>query len=181
MIWWKSQRLKSGNPKIRLRMLEQLAAVGDPSLIESLAAALNDPVADNRATAARLLGTVQDERALPALAPALKDKTPEVRLAAVNSLRQSPDPRAKESLVVALEDTHHAVRWQAATALNALGWRPTHDTEFIRHAVAVGNHEQAAVHGNVATGYLINALKDPACPRRHAAAIALGKTGNAQA
>jgi HEAT repeat protein len=70
------------------------------------------------------------------------------------------------------------VRWQAASALNALGWRPGNPNEFVLHAVALTQHEEAAVHGAKAVEALTKALEDQTCPRRHAAAAALGKTGD---
>ena len=79
----------------------------------------------------------------------LKDRKPEVRASATLSLRQLGDARAIDPLLNALEDTDHNVRWQAAGALNALGWRPANNTEFILRSVATGHHEEAALHGAV--------------------------------
>ena len=84
-------------------------------------------------------------------------------------------------LVLALKDFNHNVRWQAAAALNALGWRPGNNAEFVMRSVAIGQHEEAAVHGPEAVEMLIHALEDRTCPRRHAAAAALGKTADPRA
>jgi HEAT repeat protein len=162
-------------------MIEDVARTGDISALAPVAEALSDEEPEVRVAAAKAMGVFQDDRALPPLVAAVKDRNAEVRAAAIFSLRQIGDASAIDGLVHALGDYHHAVRWQAAGALNALGWRPGNNMEFVLRAVAIGQHEDAAVHGAEAVDVLANALEDPTCPRRHAAAAALGKTGDPRA
>jgi HEAT repeat protein len=180
MLWWKLQRLKSKDPKTRQRAVEELAVKGDPSMAEPLVAALKDEEPEVRTAAARALGAFQDDRVLSPLIAALKDRKPEVRAAAIASLRQLNDSRAIDPLVLALKDFNHNVRWQSISTLNALGWRPGNNAEFVMRSVALGQHEDAAVHGAEAVEMLVHALEDRTCPRRHAAA-ALGKTADPRA
>jgi len=158
-----------------------MAAAGDSTALEPVAEALSDEVPEVRIAAAKAMGSFHDDRALPPLVSAIKDRNPEVRAAAIFSLRQIGDAGAIDALVHALGDYHHAVRWQAAGALNAMGWRPGNNIEFVLRAVATCQHEDAAVHGAEAVEILTNALEDTTCPRRNAAAAALGKTGDARA
>jgi HEAT repeat protein len=181
MLWWKLQRLKSRDPKTRIRMIEEMAGGGDLTALAPIAEAITDEEPEVRAAAARALGAFHDDRAVPPLVAAIKDRSPEVRAAAIASLRQVGDAGAIDALVHALGDYHHAVRWQAAGALGSLGWRPSNNMEFILRSVATCQHEEAAVHGGEAVDVLANALEDTTCPRRHAVAAALGKTGDTRA
>jgi HEAT repeat protein len=162
-------------------MIEDTARTGELSALAPIAEALSDEEPEVRLAAAKALGVFHDDRAIPPLISAVKDRNAEVRAAAIFSLRQIGDASAIDALVHALGDYHHAVRWQAAGALSALGWRPGNNMEFVLRAVAIGQHEDAAVHAAEAVDVLANALQDPTCPRRHAAAAALGKTGDARA
>jgi HEAT repeat protein len=181
MLWWNIQRLKSRDPRIRCKTLEGMIGTSDTSAIAPIADALKDDESEVRVAAAKALGLFQDDRAVPPLVAAIKDRKAEVRAAAILSLRQIGDATAIDALVHALNDYQHSVRWQAAGALNALGWRPGNNMEFILRAVATAHHEDAAVHGPEAVEVLVNALEDRSCPRRHAAAAALGKTGDPRA
>jgi HEAT repeat protein len=181
MLWWKLQRLKSRDAKTRCRMIEEVAGSGDLTALEPVADALADEVPEVRIAAAKALGAFHDDRVLPPLVSAIKDRNAEVRAAAIFSLRRLGDAGAIDALVNALADYHHAVRWQAAGALSTMGWRPSNNIEFVLRAVATCQHEDAAVHGAEAVEALTSALEDPTCPRRNAAAIALGKTGDARA
>jgi HEAT repeat protein len=162
-------------------MVEDMVASGHPSVVEPLTEAVEDEEPEVRLAAAKGLGVVGDDRALSPLISLLKDRQPEVRAAASLSLRQLGDSRAIDPLLRTLDDRDHNVRWQAAGALNALGWRPSNNTEFILRSVAIGQHEDAAMHGGRAVEALVQALEDYTSPRRHAAAMALGKTGDARA
>ncbi len=181
MLWWKLQRLKSKDASVRRRMLDEMVATGDPAVVEPLAEALKDEAPEVRVAAVRGLGALMDERGLSPLLSALKDRVVEVRATAVASLRQLGDARAIDALVNALEDPDHNVRWRAAGALSALGWRPANHSEFVLRAVALAQHEEAAAYGAHAVEVLAKALNDPTCPRRHAAAATLGKTGDPRA
>lgn len=162
-------------------MVQAMALDGDSSAVAPVIEALGDEEPLVRLAAARALGAFQDPRGLSPLISALKDRQADVRAAAITSLRQLGDTRAINALTASLEDNDHSVRWQAAAALNALGWRPGSNTEFILRSVALAQHEDASVHGTRAVEVLARALSDPTCPRRHAAALALGKTNDQRA
>jgi HEAT repeat protein len=181
MLWWKLQRLKSRDPKARRAVIEEVVATGSSAVIEPVCEALKDENPDVRVAAARGLGALGDDRGVLPLMGALKDPKAEVRAAAAQSLRIIGDTRAIDALTPVLHDADHAVRWQAASALNALGWRPANDTEFVLRSVALGQHDHAASYGSNSVDVLINALKDPACPKRNEIAVALGRTGDQRA
>ncbi len=181
MLWWKKQRLKSGNAKTRCRVVQHMALSEDAAAVEPCIDALGDEAPEVRLAAARALGALKDTRAFSPLVDALKDRSADVRAAAAGSLRQLGDVRAIASLTGALHDGDHTVRWQAATALNGLGWKPSTDTEHILRSAAMGQHEDLAVHGTRAVEVLARALNDPSAPRRHAAARALGETNDQRA
>lgn len=162
-------------------MVEDMVASGHPSVVEPVSEAVTDEEPEVRLAAAKALGALGDDRGLSPLISLLRDRQPEIRAAATLSLRQLGDSRAIDPLLRALEDRDHNVRWQAAGALTALGWRPSNNTEFILRSVAIGQHEEAAAHGSRAVEVLVQALEDMTSPRRHAAAAALGKTGDARA
>jgi HEAT repeat protein len=162
-------------------MIEEVATAGDSTALMAIAEAVTDEAPEVRVAAVKALGLFHDDRAVSPLVAAIKDRSAEVRAAAIFALRQVGDSGAIDALVHALGDYHHAVRWQAAGALNSMGWRPSTNMEFVLRAVATCQHEDAAVHGAEAVDILANALEDATCPRRNAAAAALGKTGDARA
>ena len=41
MLWWKIQRLKSKDPKVRCRMIEEMVASGHSSVVEAVAGSRN--------------------------------------------------------------------------------------------------------------------------------------------
>jgi HEAT repeat protein len=92
-------------------------AEGDPkdTVIYDL---LNDPDADIRAGAVRVLGLVGKPEAIAALAKATKDSDQDVRRAAVNALGAiKDDPDVVPPLIDALKDSYWFVRSEAASAL----------------------------------------------------------------
>ncbi|MDB6018969.1 MAG: lyase domain protein repeat-containing protein [Pedosphaera sp.] len=182
MLWWKLQRLKSKDSKTRIRMVEEMAASGKASVLEPITEALKeDEDSEVRAAAAKALGTLRDERSLAPLTAALNDPKPDVRAAVVQALRQLGDQRAIDPLLNSLRDPNHHVRFHVANSLSALGWRPNTDTEFVLRSVALGQHEEAAAYGKESVQLLIKALEDITSPKRQAAAVALGKTGDQRA
>jgi HEAT repeat protein len=181
MLWWKLQRLKSRDPKTRIAILEEMEAKGGFAVIAPMAEALRDEDPNVRGAAAKGLAKLQDERVLAPLITALSDERPDVRIAASQGLRQLGDARAIEALVHVLRDNNHLVRWHGASALDAIGWRPTTDEETILRSVAVGHYEVAGGYGKKATELLIQALGDVTCSKRHEVALALGKTGDSLA
>lgn len=179
MLWWTLQRLKSKDVTTRVKMIEAMASSGRSAVVERIAEALGDDDETSvRVAAAKGLGLLRSEAGLTPLIKAMTDKQPEVRTAVVQSLRQHGDTRAVAPLVEALRDSSHNVRWHAATALTALGWRPSSNMEFVLRAVALGQHEDAAAFGKEAVEYLVKSLQDITSPKRQAAAVALGKIGD---
>ena len=181
MLWWKLQRLKSRDPKIRCAVVDEVVATGHPSVLGPVAEALKDENADVRIAAAKGLGTLGDDRAVVPLLTALNDRKSEVRAAVVQALRAIGDDRAIEPLRGLLQDGDHTVRWHSAGALAALGWKPGNDTELVLRSVALGQHDHATAYGSNSVQLLITALVDPTCPKRNEIAIALGRTGDRRA
>ncbi len=166
---------------MRLRMLEGLVSTADSSAVDTLLEAIHDEDLQVRLAAVKGLATMKDARAAKPLIAALRDRKAEIRAAACAALRHFGDTSVLDMMVVLLDDDDHAVRWQAANALNALGWKPANNREMMLRAVAIGKHEDAAAEGAKAVDILARALGDNATPRRHAAAVALGKTGDPRA
>ncbi|WP_083808912.1 HEAT repeat domain-containing protein [Pedosphaera parvula] len=165
MLWWNLQRLKSRNPQTRRQTVEAIAATGNSKAFKPIHDALKDEDSQVRLAAAKALPTFRDERSGQVLASALLlDRNAEVRAQAALSLRSIADNRTIPALVSALKDTDHNVRWQTATTLNALGWRPESDTEFVLRSVAMGQHEDAAEYGKVAIEALGQMLLDKTSP-----------------
>jgi len=158
-----------------------------PSAVEALVAALDDPDAQVRRTAAHALARLRDPRALPGLTAALKDESPDVRRAAASALGDLRDQQAVDALIGALKDPEPDVRRAAASALADLD-----DPRAVDSLIATIDDEAADVRRSVASALgdlgdtravsaLIDALKDPNDDVRRAAASALGDLGDRSA
>lgn len=113
-----------GDPEetVRAIAIEGLTAIGDPQIVQSIAARLEqDKSVFVRKMAAYGLGRLASPDGTPALLRALKDKNDEVRGAASVALGKYKDPHALDGLLAALNDKSDFVRSQAAFALGANG------------------------------------------------------------
>src|SRR5258707_14103752 len=112
MLWWKLQRLKSKDPKTRVRIVDEMVASGKASVVEHIVSALaEDDDWEVRVAAAKGLGVLRDARAFDPLVAGLRDKQAEVRCACAQSLRHLGDTRAIEPLLPCLSDSHPHARW----------------------------------------------------------------------
>lgn len=180
MLWWTLQQLKSKDAKTRLKAVEKLASMEDPSVLDPLLTALGDADPAVRQLAVVTLGKLKDERAANPLVKALHDRDATVREAAAEALREIGDKRAMEPLVAALKDDSGGVRWRAANALEALGWSPANDNQKAWQLVALGKLEKAAALGTSAIDPLIACLKTSVYYKRMQAVEALSWISDAR-
>ena len=175
MDWWNNLRLKSKDPRTRRKAIESLDPERglEPSMVEALAASLDDEESQVRAAAAKVLGAVQSERSMELLIPRLRDGSPEVRCAAAAALGRLGDGRAASPVAAALKDVSPEVRQSAAVALRSLGWRASNDEEQALFEVALGNTRAAAFIGRAAVNPLVSELDHDTSSVRRAAAEAL--------
>ena len=104
-----------------LPALQVATALGDPSFSRFADRFLHDPLADNRAQAARLLGAVGSADRAPVLVTLLDDPNEDVRAAAAHALGRLRYEAAGNALAERLEDSAWSVRREAALALRSLG------------------------------------------------------------
>ncbi|MBA4149963.1 MAG: HEAT repeat domain-containing protein [Verrucomicrobia bacterium] len=89
------------------------------------------------------------------LAEALTHDDASVRESAAREFGERKEKRGINLLVELLTDDSSKVRFEAATALNELGWRPANDLLQARHAVALHQFQAAAKLGEVAVEPLL--------------------------
>ena len=111
------------------------------------------------------------------LLKALNHKDEGVRTDAAKALGDIEDVKAVEVLIQALKDEVDSVRYEAAVALERLGWKPGDDTEKARYLIAKREWGDLAGLGGPAVESLIQALKDEDRDVRTGAAEALRKIG----
>ncbi len=164
--WFKALRIAAPRGLVGM-LVALLAATGgcggpDEYGVPELTKALQDPDADARFTAARLLGQHgrAAESAMPALGEALKDPDANVRMRAAYSMADiGPAAGAVAVLIEALKDQAREVRVAAAYALPAMG--PEADSALAALKVAQ-NDADAKVRGEVA-----NAIRRIELSRRY--------------
>lgn len=139
---------------------DTVAAMGSaaaPFLVE----ALGDPHPGVREEAARALGRCGDPGSILPLRDLLaRDPEEEVRGAAAAALGLLADPRGIPAVRGALSDRSHTVRAAAATALDALGWRPESDDETAARLIATAQWPALVGLGIVAVPGLVRVLGD---------------------
>jgi HEAT repeat protein len=168
MAWLTSLRLKSTNPQVRLRALENLAGSANSKDTEIFLASLSDRNPQVRCAAIRALEKVRGETSAKSLIGALGDPIYEVREAAARALGRLRLPGSTEALAAALRDPDAAVRAAAAGALRALAWRPSTSEESARFEIALGNTTASSSVGEM-TVDPIEPRQDTAFLRRAAA------------
>lgn len=145
----------SGGPSWRLAAEEVLVRIGLPA-VPTVIRLLNAPVWEVRREATAVLGRIGDRAATPALVIRLTDETAWVRAQAAEALGWIGDPEAINALTRQLQDSSDVVRLQAVRALGAiLRWK--------------------------CVDPFLPLLTDPAEPVREAAAVELGRQGDAKA
>lgn len=139
MAWFDTLLLKSPNPRMRCRAVENLAGSNHPSDTERIFASLHDENPEVRCAALRALGKTKPPQARKSLTAALRDQDFQVREAAARALGRLGDSGATRSLTGCLRDPDAAVRIAAASALRTLGWRPSTKEEVAWFEIALGN------------------------------------------
>jgi HEAT repeat protein len=113
--------LSADGPEMRMAAAGALGRIDDPSTVEPLVGALDDPEPGVRMRVARALGTGGDDRAVPSLSAATGDDVTEVRRAAADALAAIGSPAALSALRSGLDDPDESVRHTAAVALGGVG------------------------------------------------------------
>ena len=137
--WWDGLRLRSSNPRVRSKAVENLSGSTHSRDTERLLASLQDKSPHVRCAAVRALAESRSPDSLKSLLGALSDVSPEVREAAATVLGRSGKTNVAGSLATCLKDPEPSVRRIAAAGLRALGWRPTTREEAARFDIALGN------------------------------------------
>ena len=173
MAWLASFRLKSANPKVRCKAIENLSESGRSRDTERIFASLTDVSPQVRCAAIRALERRNNHDSLPSLISALHDSNYEVRQAAARALGHLRDRQAIEPLAATLKDADPAVRTAAAVALRALGWKASTKEELARYEIALGNTPGTSSLGEAAVNPLVAELRNETSFYRRAAAEAL--------
>ena len=200
-------RLSSAKVEERRDALMRLGAMRRPESSRAAAAALGDPSAVVRATAAHAVLSLGADEAAALVLPLLGDRDEFVRREAAYALGQTRSPAGVGALVAAVEsDKKPSVRGAAAVALGEVGdasavpalaaavsgrpsasgsqkrarRRKAEDDEFVRRAAAVSLGQ---IRSRDAVPALVGALADERAPAdvRREAARALGLIGDARA
>ena len=138
--WWNNLRLKSSNPRVRSKAVDNLSGSTDSRDTERVLASLQDQSPHVRCVALRALARKTGHpEALHSLMSALSDTSAEVRAAAARLLGGFANPNVVGHLVMCLRDPESSVRTAAAGALRSLGWRPSTNEEAARFDIALGN------------------------------------------
>jgi HEAT repeat protein len=156
MKWLKTLRLKSDvkskNPDVRRRAIEQMAVSVKPETVALLIASLDDKDNDVRFAAAEAIGRIKP-----------------------GSLSKPQKPLVIQALVKLLKDHQIEVRQSAAATLKRMGWEPTTDDQTVALEIASGNLAGVARLGEAGVDALIAELSHPGTQQRRAAVEALGK------
>jgi HEAT repeat protein len=139
MAWYDTLLLKSPNPRLRCRAVENLAGSSHPSDTDRIFASLHDENPQVRCAALRAVAKAKPREARAPLIKALKDLSFQVREAAARALGGLGDMRSAGPLTTCLRDPDAAVRIAAASGLRALGWRPSTREEVALFEIALGN------------------------------------------
>jgi HEAT repeat protein len=167
---------------IRADAARALGLVRDPSAVEGLIGALDDPHEEVRAAAVDALGRLADPRAVPALLARLPDESRHQRTRLVEALRtQGP------SIVPALLDYVRSHPNDTALAIDVLGMSGA--TGALSELLAWTGHPDTPVRiaalraiGSIGLDdrsyyYALRGLEDPDADVRGMAARALGRSG----
>src|ERR1041385_3700706 len=181
MSWWDSLRLRSANPVVRSKAVENLSGSTDTRDTERLVASLQDKSPHVRCAAVRALAKSGSAKSLKSLIGALNDPSPEVRETAATVLGRTGNAKLCSSLTPYLKDPDPSVRRAAAGSLRALGWRPSTRDEAARFDIALGNTRAAvAAPAPKAESSLAERTEDTAFHRRMRAATLKEKTDPAR-
>jgi HEAT repeat protein len=139
--------LKSSNPRMRCKAVENLSGSRHPSDTERIIASLNDESPQVRCAAVRALGKVNTPDSRRSLVRALQDGSFQVREAAARAMGRLGDLRVADALAASLRDPDAAVRIAAAEGLRAMGWKPSTPEESAWFEITLGNTPVAVSAG----------------------------------
>lgn len=180
------EMLKREHKEVRHAAALHLGAIGDPTCVPALRAALHDPIINNRAMVATALGKIGDNSACIDLLNLLNDEIALVRQSAAEALGKIGDPVAVPTLVKTLSEWSNDVRQAAANALGMIG-----DPSAIPQLLDVLHDERMGARGAAARALamigkpalagLIAELRNKDSYVRQYTATALGMVGDERA
>jgi HEAT repeat protein len=176
MGWLDTLRLRSTNPRLRCKAVENLSGSNRPSDTELLRASLQDKDTRVRCAAVRALERTNTPDSHRSLVAALADPSFEVREASARALGRLGVVGSVEALAACLRDADAAVRIAAAGALRSLGWRPSTREELAWFEIDLGNTPAAVSAGYVPEQPAAVSNQDTAFYRRMAAEALKEKT-----
>lgn len=174
MAWFSNSQLKSKDPHRRIEALGKLGDARDAQSVNSVLAAVSDPVVEVRIQAMAVSVRWRDENTLRVLLHLLRDPHPAVRERAIAELRPLGAKQCVTSVVICLKDPVSAVRIQAVHTLTFFGWAPQTPEERALDLIAHGHFAQAVVLGDVALDLLLSFVDDPSSSTRREVAEAFG-------
>lgn len=139
--------LKSSDPRMRCKGVENLSESSHPSDTELIFASLQDENPEVRCTAVRALAKANKPGTQVALVAALRDTSFRVREAAARALGGLGGSNSAQALARCLRDPDAAVRIAAAGALRTIGWKPATREDLAWFEIAVGNTPAAVSAG----------------------------------
>jgi HEAT repeat protein len=140
--------LKSPDPRMRSKAVENLSGSSHPSDTELIFASLQDTNTQVRCAAVRALAKANKPGAQEALVGALRDPSFQVREAAARALGRPGELSSAKALAACLRDPDAAVRIAAAGSLRTIGWKPATTEELAWFEIALGNTPAAVSAGN---------------------------------
>ena len=180
------ERLKSQDPDVRRQGANGLSELRDPKALPYLLKALNDSVAQVRASACEGVGFLRAREATPRLSEILtKDPQAVVRQSAAINMSYVGDRAAGPALMKALKDSDPGVRYASVRTLSVLNYGEAEDA-FIRMMNDPDVNMRRGVisalgqmQSRKAVSGLRKALDDPDKYVKLEAIKALGNTGDA--
>src|SRR5437899_2583860 len=140
--------LKSADPRMRCKAVENLSGSNHASDTELIFASLRDKNPQVRSAAVRALAKANKPGTQEALVSVLRDTSFLVREAAAGALGRAGELSSANALAACLRDPDAAVRSAAAGALRTLGWKPATQEELAWFEIALGNTPAAVSAGN---------------------------------
>jgi len=140
--------LKSRDPRMRCKVVENLSGSNHSSDTELIFASLQDKDPEVRSAAVRALAKANKPGTQEALVGALRDTSFQVREAAARALGRPGELSSANALAGCLRDPDAAVRIAAAGALRTIGWKPATREELAWFEIALGNTPAAMSAGN---------------------------------
>jgi len=155
--------------RLRPLLARVLAVIAAPGISGDVLTLTADPLADVRASAARILGRAQPPGAASALAELARDGEWFVRLRTMVALREIGDPSTIPDLIAGLCDSNRLVRLRAAATLASM---EGHEERILHLATLTGDRYamQALVWEMERSGRITRMVEDLASDERRRSA-----------